>query len=98
MNQCIQVALESEAAHVESTVSLLRGRDQQLYTDNITLLGGEQHISLHRCFTHYRDMTRGTGPMQPAPHSAVQHRKASHSSRSLYSSTGSMENAQNLNS
>lgn len=54
---CIQAALESEAAHLESTVSLLRGRDQQLYTDHITLLGGEQHTSLHRFHTLQRHDT-----------------------------------------
>lgn len=95
---CSQAALESEAAYLESTVSLLRGRDQQLYMGNTTLLRGEQHLSAWICSTHYRDTTRGAGPVHPAPCSAVQHRKASHCSRLLHSCTGSMENVQNLNS
>ena len=48
---CIQDASESEAAHLASTVSLLRGRDQQLYMDTTTLLR-KQHIFLHRSALH----------------------------------------------
>lgn len=90
---CIQAAPESEAAHLDSTVSAKKQRPTAVHSQHNTARRRTADLCMG-LFTHYRDTTRGAGPMHPAPCSAVQHRKASPCSRSLYLSTGSTENTQ----